>query len=80
MLPVLFQYHPLNHVEYVLKESGIPHEMRPDIDGKPDVIIPDREAYYNSSYPLDKLWVVGIKTTCKDRWRQVLNEGQRGAG
>jgi hypothetical protein len=21
--------------------------------------------------------VIGVKTTCKDRWRQVLNEGKR---
>ncbi len=66
-----------NHVEYILKESGIPHKMRPSIDGEPDVVIPSEEAYFDSSYPLDRLFVVGIKTTCKDRWRQVLNEGRR---
>jgi hypothetical protein len=67
-----------NHVDYLLTRAGIPHQMRPmTIDGKPDVIIPSVEAYHNQSYPTDKLFVVGIKTTCKDRWRQVLNEGRR---
>lgn len=66
-----------NHVEYLLKRADIPHQMRPNIDGKPDVIIPSREAYYDNAYPLDRLFVMGIKTTCKDRWRQVLNEGKR---
>jgi EcoRII C terminal len=66
-----------NHVEYLLKRAGIPHQMRPNIDGKPDVIIPRREAYYDNEYPLDRLFVMGIKTTCKDRWRQVLNEGKK---
>jgi hypothetical protein len=66
-----------NHIEYILQKEGIPHEMRPKIDGKPDVIIPSREAYYDSTYPDDKLIIVGLKTSCKDRWRQVLNEGKR---
>jgi type II restriction enzyme len=66
-----------NHVEYILKESGIPHKMRPHIDGEPDVVIPSEEAYNDPTYPLDRLFIVGIKTTCKDRWRQVLNEGNR---
>ena len=51
--------------------------MQPKIDGKPDIIIPDVKAYNESAYPADKLFIVGIKTTCKDRWRQVLNEGRR---
>jgi|ERR1051326_32011 type II restriction enzyme len=66
-----------NHVEFLLKKARIPFEMRPRIDGKPDVIIPNRRAYYDPEYPIDRLFVIGIKTTCKDRWRQVLNEGRR---
>lgn len=66
-----------NHVEQVLINAGIPHKMRPNIDGEPDVIVPSEAAYLDSTYPVDKLFVVGIKTTCKDRWRQVLQEGSR---
>jgi EcoRII C terminal/Restriction endonuclease EcoRII, N-terminal len=66
-----------NHVEQVLLDSGIPHKMRPRIDGKPDIIIPNEASYHDIAYPLEKLLVVGVKTTCKDRWRQVLNEGKR---
>jgi type II restriction enzyme len=67
-----------NHVEYVLKKAQIPHVMRPKVDGgEPDVLIPSVEAYQDPAYPLEKLTVVGIKTTCKDRWRQVLNEATR---
>jgi hypothetical protein len=29
------------------------------------------------AFPRDKLFVVGLKTTCKDRWRQVLNEAPK---
>ena len=66
-----------NHVEQLLRAAGIPHEMRPDIDGKPDVVVPSAAAYFDDSYPVDRLVILGVKTTCKDRWRQVLNEGRR---
>ncbi len=66
-----------NHVEEVLASAGIPHDMRPDLDGRPDVVIPGRAEYLDHNFPVEKLVVVGVKTTCKDRWRQVLNEGKR---
>lgn len=66
-----------NHVDSVLTEVRLPHEMQPRVDGKPDVIFPSKEAYLDPSYPTEKLIVMGVKTTCKDRWRQVLNEGKR---
>src|SRR5437763_15448838 len=63
-----------NHVEYLLRRSGIRHVMRPDIDGKPDILIPSVDAYIDNSYPTNKLMIVGVKITCKDRWRQILHE------
>jgi hypothetical protein len=44
---------------------------------KPDFLFPGREAYLNPKFDDDKLCVLGSKTTCKDRWRQVLNEADR---
>lgn len=67
-----------NHVERVFQHAGAPFEMRPrQIDGKPDLIVPNEDAYLDDRYPESLIYVVGIKTTCKDRWRQVLNEGTR---
>lgn len=68
-----------NHVEYLLTHAKIPHKMRPSLgaDGKPDIVIPDERAYFDAGFPIEKLFIVGLKTTCKDRWRQVLNEGRR---
>jgi type II restriction enzyme len=67
-----------NHVSSLLTRRGIRHVMRPDsIDGKPDIVIPDSEAYFNDEWPTERIFVVGVKTTCKDRWRQVLNEARR---
>lgn len=67
-----------NHVHYLLTRARIAHEMRPpDIDGNPDIVIPNSQSYHDRSYPVEKLFIMGVKTTCKDRWRQVLNEGKR---
>lgn len=44
---------------------------------KPDFLFPNGEAYHNLLFPSDKLIFLGAKTTCKDRWRQVLNEADR---
>jgi hypothetical protein len=66
-----------NHVDWVLTRANIPHVMRPNVDGRPDILIPSLEAYQDQNYPVDRLIAVGVKTTCKDRWRQVLNEARR---
>ncbi len=66
-----------NHVDSILTEANLPHEMQPRVDGKPDIVFPSKEAYLDTSYPTENLIVMGVKTTCKDRWRQVLNEGKR---
>lgn len=67
------------HVEYLLQLSGVPFESQPRIDGKvkPDILIPGKQAYEDSAFPPERLTVLALKTTCKDRWRQVLNEGRR---
>lgn len=44
---------------------------------KPDFIFPDILSYRNKSYNPDKLIFLASKTTCKDRWRQILNEADR---
>jgi EcoRII C terminal/Restriction endonuclease EcoRII, N-terminal len=66
-----------NHVENLLKTAGVPHEMRPDLgaDGAPDIVIPSAKAYFDETYPMNRVFIVGLKTTCKDRWRQVTQEG-----
>jgi type II restriction enzyme len=44
---------------------------------KPDFLFPSIEAYRNPKFDVGKLIVLASKTTCKDRWRQVLNEADR---
>jgi hypothetical protein len=67
------------HVAHLLQERGIAFETNATVDGKvrPDVLMPGQQAYENKAHPPEKLAVLALKTTCKDRWRQVLNEGKR---
>ena len=66
-----------NHVEYLLKDAQIPFDVRPKIHGEPDIVIPGKAAYDDPKFPKEKLFAVGVKTTCKDRWRQVTQEAPR---
>jgi type II restriction enzyme len=66
-----------NHVEFLLRKAEVPHEMRPDIPGRPDIVIPGKVQYDDLSFPVTRLCIVGVKTTCKDRWRQILQEAPR---
>lgn len=44
---------------------------------KPDFIFPSQADYHNKDFPTDKIISLAAKTTCKDRWRQVINEADR---
>lgn len=48
-----------------------------ELNKKPDFVFPSGEAYHNLTFSADKLIVLGAKTTCKDRWRQVITEAGR---
>lgn len=44
---------------------------------RPDFIFPSEDAYHDMNFNADKLISLAAKTTCKDRWRQILNEANR---
>lgn len=44
---------------------------------KPDFIFPSIEKYHSPEFPADQLYMLASKSTCKDRWRQVLAEAAR---
>jgi hypothetical protein len=67
-----------NHVEYLLRRSNIPFEMRQVVENtRPDIVIPGKAQYDDPAYPADRLAMIGVKMTCKDRWRQVTREAPR---
>ncbi|MBO7466579.1 MAG: restriction endonuclease [Bacteroidaceae bacterium] len=58
--------------ELMFEEQAVTEENK-----KPDFLFPNSICYHNIAFPGDLLTVLGAKTTCKDRWRQVLNEADR---
>ena len=68
-----------HHLGAIFAGNGIEFEGQVVTEGnkKPDFIFPSSSAYHNMSFPIEKLVFLAAKTTCKDRWRQILNEADR---
>lgn len=52
-------------------------QVRTEGNKRPDFIFPSGQAYHDTSFPASKIVVLAAKTTCKDRWRQILTEADR---
>ncbi|MEZ6965168.1 type II restriction endonuclease [Aeromonas sp. S9(2024)] len=68
-----------NHIEFILNKSGVHFERGglTEERQKPDFIFPSSTSYADKNFPSEKIRILGAKTTCKDRWRQVLAEAAR---
>lgn len=68
-----------HHLSEVFKISNLTFATQAvtEDNKKPDFIFPSRDAYHDSTFSDQKLVFLASKTTCKDRWRQVLNEADR---
>lgn len=53
------------------------HNRESDPGKRPDFLFPSEAAYKNHGFPESRLRMLATKTTCKDRWRQVINEADR---
>ena len=68
------------HMVNILEEEGIhnfAHDKVTEGNKRPDFIFPSIAAYKNPTYPEKDLRMLACKTTCKDRWRQVIDEAPR---
>ena len=67
------------HLAALFTGNKLPFESQVITEGKkrPDFIFPSEIAYHDQNYDADNLIVLAAKTTCKDRWRQILNEADR---
>lgn len=68
-----------HHISAIFDKNNISYESQVITEGKkkPDFIFPSGDAYHDSGFPVDSLISLASKTTCKDRWRQVINEADR---
>ena len=68
-----------HHLSAIFDGNDIVYAAQVVTEGnkKPDFLFPSQAAYHNAAFPTEKLVSLAAKTTCKDRWRQVINEADR---
>jgi len=65
-----------NHLAELFTNANINFERTPRIDrnSRPDFLFPNAAAYRDLSIPSPPLQMLAAKSSCKDRWRQILTE------
>lgn len=68
-----------NHLAKIFDENNIKYTRgaKTERNNKPDFLFPSIEDYFNTEFPPHLLTMLGLKTTAKDRWRQVIPEADR---
>lgn len=67
----IFQVHGLRF------QQGRGKGLTTENNSRPDFIFPGFSEYRDPKFSVNRLSMLGAKTTCKDRWRQVLSEAHR---
>jgi hypothetical protein len=71
------------HASHIFTEETLVPERHfshsPIIEGnkRPDFLFPNTAAYNDPAFPAERLRMLAVKTTAKDRWRQILTEASR---
>ena len=67
-----------NHIAFILRFNQIRFTAQARTErSRTDFVFPGQREYDDPAFPVVSLRMLGAKTTCKDRWRQVLKEGAR---
>jgi hypothetical protein len=62
----------------IFDEEGLAYSHQAVTEGRkrPDFLFPSAQAYHEAESS-EGLRILAVKTTCKDRWRQILNEADK---
>lgn len=68
-----------NHLRAVFDACDVSysHQAVTENGARPDFLFPGIGAYRDPTFPDEALRMLAAKSTCKDRWRQVLTEAER---
>jgi hypothetical protein len=68
-----------NHLNELFLRHGLRFtpQARTEARNRPDFIFPGEREYHDKSFKAALLVMLGVKSTSKDRWRQVLTEADR---
>ena len=68
-----------NHLDEIFRRFELRYDRQANTENKsrPDFLFPGSEEYRNEAFPECRLSMLGVKSSCKERWRQVLAEARR---
>lgn len=68
-----------NHLEALFTACGVTYSREGVTERKlkPDFVFPGIDCYHDSAFDVSRLTMLAAKTTCKDRWRQILTEAAK---
>uniref|UniRef100_UPI0040564830 type II restriction endonuclease n=1 Tax=Candidatus Electronema sp. TaxID=2698783 RepID=UPI0040564830 len=68
-----------HHIEFLFQERGVRYAKNFVLENgmRPDFIFPGKKEYLDLSFSQANLTILGLKASCKDRWRQILSEADR---
>jgi type II restriction enzyme len=68
-----------NHLAQLFLDNKLEFTAQATTEEKkrPDFIFPSEKDYRDAAFPKNMLISLAAKTTCKDRWRQIINEADR---
>lgn len=68
-----------NHLQFIFAQNNIrcSRATVTENKSKPDFLFPGSVEYHSPNFGDANLTMLGAKSTCKDRWRQVLSEADR---
>ncbi|WP_449121275.1 type II restriction endonuclease [Pseudomonas viridiflava] len=68
-----------HHLSAIFSAGKIPFSRQVFTENRStvDFLFPNKNCYHDVGYPSEKLVMLASKSTCKDRWRQVLAEASK---
>ncbi len=68
-----------NHLAHIFNACEIQYSKgaKTERHNKPDFLFPSIDYYHNANFTTQLLTMLGVKTSAKERWRQVLAEADR---
>ena len=71
------------HIRQIFLEEGLcegadfDYNTESESGKHPDFVFPSKACYDDPNYPSERLLMLAVKTTARDRWRQVCHEADR---
>lgn len=68
-----------NHLESIFRTKGVNYSRgaKTENNARPDFLFPGASEYHSLNFPEARLTMLGVKSSCKERWRQILSEAAR---